>query len=188
VMMGDVLGVEVRRELYVKDDAERGEVIGGFTFDGETKWMVGDPSEIVSRQLDYLDLTSLAWYRGEDGWLSLGLGKSEDQIERTLAVSPPDDDGLVTLWKLGKPEGSWRWIAKADAPRAFEDVSEAAEQIVMRYGAAVLWSKEKRWRNSRASAAQIGFAVKLGIEGAEKMTKGEVAQRITHVLAMRALR
>ena len=66
VMAGDVLGVEAKKEVYIKESEEPGEVIAGFTFDGEVKWLDGSPMELISRSLDYLNLSPWVWTKEPD--------------------------------------------------------------------------------------------------------------------------
>jgi len=186
VMMGDVLGVEARKDVYVKEDAEEGEVIGGFTFDGDVHWMEGNPMEIVSRELDYLELSPFSWHHSGDHWLTLGLGKGSDKTERTLAISAPNVDGHTALYMVWKSEQDrWPTVEKLlIAP--FEEVSEKAEEYIGQFGNAVLSEKNKAWRRQPASQAQTKFARGLGV-WREGMTKGECAEAITHKLAVRTI-
>jgi len=183
-MMGDVLGIPLRRDSYIQDDAERGEAAGGFTFDGKTRWLAGSPAEIISRQLDYLDMTPWSWYR-DGGWMTLGLGKAADEIERTLVISPPRD-GEMTLYGLAKRDGgSWQVQKLADG--TFDELSQKADEICSRLGNASLAMRQRNWRREPPSDKQISYARR--IKGAWKpgMSKGVLAQSITHHLALTSL-
>lgn len=185
-MLGDVLGVEVRKEAYVKEGLKEGEVAGGFTFDGSgIKWLEGNPAEIISRQLDYLELSPFSWHKAADHWLTLGLGEAEG-LERTLAISPPEPDGTCTLWVVSRDRE--RRIDGVDKVicGTFEECSEEAEDWIARYASQVLVSKQKSWRRQAASEAQRNFARRLGC-WSEGISKGECAERITHVLARRII-
>lgn len=183
-MMGDVLGIPLRRESYIKDDAQPGETAGGFTFDGKAKWLSGTPAEIISRQLDYLDMTPWSWYR-DGGWMTIGLGKASDEIERTLVISPPHD-GEMTLYGLSKRDGG-SWQARILATGTFDELSEKADEICARLGNATLAMRQRNWRREPPTDRQISYARR--IKGAWKpgMTKGQLAQSITHHLALTAL-
>ena len=186
VMLGDVLGLEVRKEAYVRDDADEGEVIGGFTFDGEVTWMEGDPMEIVSRQLDYLDQSPWKWQRpGKSSWMILGLGPGTDDIDRTLALSPASDK--MELWAIWKEKDD-RWH-KASRLQVgdFENLSQVGEAIADRRGVPALAKKKQRWRTQPPSPGQLKFAKNLGIDTTGK-SKGDIADAITYKLAMNALR
>jgi superfamily II DNA or RNA helicase len=186
-MLGDVLGVDMRKDAYIKDDQEVGAVIAGFTFDGNVKWLLGDPAEIISRELDYMELSPFSWHRG-DGWLTLGLGEASDGKERTLAISPVDADGFVRLYIVARARynrsGSTTEIVQRGT---FEVVSEEAQRWIEKYGNIALVSKERDWRKQAASDAQRSFATALKV-WRQGMSKGECAQAITHSLAVREAR
>jgi superfamily II DNA or RNA helicase len=186
-MAGDVLGVDARKDVYIKESEERGEVVGGFTFDGSVKWLTGDPMEIISRELNYLDLSPWSWHRGSDGWLSLGLGAASDGIDRTLAISPAAEDGRRSLWGVAKREGDRYPRAYLIREGEFEALSEVAEGLIERWANATLAAKGRRWRREFPTEAQARFAQRLGVyEGG--LSKGELAARITHALAVRSVR
>ena len=184
-MMGDVLGIPLRRDSYMQEKDEQGDVLGGFTFDGKANFLTGSPAEIISRQLDYLDMSPWSWYRGEHGWMSLGLGKASDEIERTLLISPPVD-GILTLYGVARrPGGSWQAFELARGE--WVELQETADAYCNRWGNAWLAAKSRSWRKEPPSDKQIAFAKRL--EGVWKpgVSKGELAQRITHHLALRAV-
>lgn len=185
-MAGDVLGVPLARRDAITDGSktQRGEVSGGFTFDGQFTWMDGSPVEIISRQLDYLDASPWSWYR-LDSWLSLGLGQASDGVERTLLISPPVD-GEMTLFGCAKrPEQNWRaWeLAHGD----FEALQIKADELCGRYGNTALSAKARRWRKEPPSDAQIRFAKRLRGAWKPGVSRGELASRITHALALQAV-
>jgi len=180
-MVGDVLGIPLRRDVYIKPSEEKGEVMGGFTFDGSWNYMEGSPEQIISRQLDYLEMSPWSWYRS-DGWMTLGMGKASDNIERTLALSPPED-GIMKLYGIIKKDGYTKHYNLGEG--AFEVVKEKADDLANKWGNAVLARKKKDWRKKPASEKQINFAKRL--KGAYKVgiSMGEQADRITHALAVR---
>ena len=185
-MAGDVLGVPIRKDAYVKPDAEEGDVAGGFTFDGKFRWMDGNPAEIISRQLDYLEMSPFRWYN-VDNTMSLGLGKASDEIERTLVITPPVD-GQMTLYLVAKEPGkSWRSYRVMDGD--FEKLSTWADDYSAKRGNAVMAVKGKRWQNKSPTEDQIKFAKKLaGCWSRDaRFSRGELAQRITHFLALSAI-
>jgi hypothetical protein len=185
-MMGDVLGVDARKDAYVKATDERGEVIGGFTYDGSVKWLTGNPMELISRELDYLDLSPWSWHREPDGWLSLGLGKASDGIERTLAISPATQTGQRSLWGIAKREDDRHARAYLIRQGDFEELSEAAEALIEKWANPTLAAKGRRWRKEPPTEAQVHFARRLGVYE-PGISKGELAARITHVLAIRSI-
>jgi hypothetical protein len=188
VMMGDVLGVDARKDAYIKDSEEEGEVIGGFTFDQHGfKWLEGNPMEIISRQLDYLQMSAFAWHKGPDGWLTLGLGEGEDKIERTLAISAPDKEtGNCRLYLVAKREGERMHQTYLVMTDTFEACSEKADWVIARRQNMVLAARNRSWRKQCASSKQMNFAQRLGVWQAG-MSKGLCAEAITHKLALRAI-
>ncbi|NLD74293.1 MAG: DEAD/DEAH box helicase, partial [Chloroflexi bacterium] len=188
-MLGDVLGVAATKDAYLEPEKreQEGEVLGGFTFDGDIKWLRGDPMELVSRQLDYIDLSPVSWRR-DRGWLTVGLGRASDGIDRSLVISKPDGEGVATLWQVAKEEGAWDADVTVLAQGTWDALTARAEEVTDRYMNAALAAKDRQWRKQPASEAQIRFARKLGVwQDARPMNKGETAQAITHALALRAV-
>jgi superfamily II DNA or RNA helicase len=189
-MAGDVLGVPLRKDSYIEqtEETELGEVIGGFTFDGKVKWLEGNPADIISRQLDYLDLTPWRWYR-ESGWMSLGLGKGKDEIERSLVIAPPSD-GKVKLYLVAKRPESFGWRAYLAQTDELDAVLKWSDDYADKRGDAILAIKNKKWQKSSPTDPQIAFAKRL--KGCWKKdanhSRGELAQRITHFLAIGAVK
>jgi len=185
-MLGDVLGVEAQRAAYVKESEEPGEVIAGFTFAGETKWLAGNPMEIVSRTLDYLNLSPWRWSApdGKAGPIVLGLGVGDDGTDRTIVISKPAD--VMQVWLVAKRDGE-RWhVAYPVASGTFEECSEWATDYADKRGNAILARKQASWRSAPPSDGQINFARRLGVLR-DGMTKGEVAEAITCKLALDAV-
>lgn len=188
VMLGDVLGSPVRKDAYLEDKQEPGDVLGGFTFDQlGFKWLQGNPAEIITRQLDYLDLSDFHWHRAADGWLTIGLGRDSKRTDRTLAISPADKEtGLMTLYGIAQKEGETRQAYKI-LEGDFDTLSAKAEDINARYADPVLARKGRNWQKQPASEDQLKFARKLHLKLTGDESKGQVAQLITHALALQAV-
>lgn len=193
VMAGDVLGLpkEVTQVALKEQDAEPGEVQAGFTFDGEHFDSSGTPLEIVARELDYLHMSPYIWKR-RDGWLTLGLGKSSDGIERILAISPASRTSpqrLVGVWRREGERWDCRTLLESND---FESLSERANLAIEQYADATLSSKERSWQKQPLSDAQRNFLRKLAsrqeLGQVERLSKGEAAQLITFYQARRILR
>jgi superfamily II DNA or RNA helicase len=188
-MMGDVLGVEARKDVYVKDadEVEEGDVVAGFTFDGELKWLEGNPMELVSRTLDYLSLTPWKWQQphGKHGAMVLGLGRGEDGVDRTLVISKPDE--TVTCWLVARREGE-RWHRAYEVRKGtFEDVSEWANEYAYNRGSKAIAGKQRSWASNAPSDGQVNYASALGV-WREGMTRGECADAITTKVALDAVK
>lgn len=198
VMAGDVLGIpkeqaKAIREL-AEDEAEEGAVQVGFTFDGERIDASGTPLEIVARQIDYLQASTLAWYpprgtRGTDDILTVGLGRGRDNNERILAVRneqlyglircpQPDDTGRYGPWKVHHIEAT--------------DIYARAEAIAEKWGVETLMNRGTSWRGRMISEKQASYLARLArghlkLAAIRLMTAGEAAQAITHYQALDAL-
>ena len=185
-MMGDVLGVEAKKEAYIEKKEEAGEVVAGFTFDGNVKWLQGNPMEIVSRRLDYLSASPWRWAQpqGRTGPMVLGLGKGDDEIERSLVISQPAEQ--MRVWLVAKrPDDRWPQAYEV-MTGTFEQCSEWANEYADKRGNSVLARKQAGWRNQSASDGQITFARRLGV-WQDGMSKGDCADAITSKLALDAV-
>lgn len=185
VMAGDVLGVPLPKKEIFDRETEPGQASAGFTYDGDFTWMDGSPVEIISRQLNYLEMSPWSWYR-RDGYLSLGLGQGADEIERTLVMTPAVD-GIMTLFGCWKNGSGWK--AREIAMGDFEALQAEADRISDERGNGALASKQRAWRKEPKTDKQIAFARRLHIaqKTFEPMSKGELAQLITHQLALSAI-
>jgi superfamily II DNA or RNA helicase len=197
VMAGDVLGLpnnqaQAVRELLKEADAEEGAAQLGFTFDGEHFDTSGTPLEIVARQLDYLTMSTLAWFppngtRAEGEALTIGLGEGADGVDRILAIR---DGCLYGLWRRRQPDGRpGFWQVK---PIDCTDPYEAAEEIAARHGAATLMRKNAAWRGGGITEGQERYLRslargRLSIGEIKKLGKGSAAQFISHYQAVDAL-
>ena len=185
VMAGDVLGVKVRKEAYIQDSREPGAVIGGFTYDGKVRWLNGSPMELISRTLDYMSGSAWQWERDASGWLILGLGRDEDGIDRTLAMSPVSDVmRLYGVLRTAAVPGNRVMLLQTGS---LEELSTWAEDYAWQHGLRALAGKRAWWRKQPPTDAQQELAERLGIR-TSGLFRGEVAAAITRVLALRALR
>jgi superfamily II DNA or RNA helicase len=198
VMAGDVLGIpkeqaKAIREL-AEDEAEEGAVQVGFTFDGERIDASGTPLEIVARQIDYLQASTLAWYpprgtRGGDDILTVGLGRGRDNNERILAVR---NEQLYGLIRYPQPDDSSRYgpwkVHRIEAT----DIYARAEAIAEKWGVETLMNRGTSWRGRMISQKQASYLARLArghlkLAAIRPMTAGEAAQAITHYQALDAL-
>lgn len=188
-MLGDVLGVEARKEHYIKQSTEKGEVVAGFLFDGtETGWLNGDPMGIISRTLDYLDVTPWRWIQpgGSHGVMVLGLGKHpEDEVDRSIVLSPPSEQ--MQAWLVAKRPGEMWHRAYPFKTGTFEELSEWVTQYAEKRGVAALAGKSRRWAGAPPSEGQVNYARRMGVYKFG-MTKGEVADALTYKLAIDAVK
>ena len=114
----------------------------------------------------------------------LGLGKGDDDIERSLVISQPAES--MKVWLVAKrPDDRWPQAYEVMAG-TFEQCSEWAGDYADKRGNAVLARKQAGWRNQSASDGQIAFARRLGV-WREGMSKGDCADAITSKLALDAV-
>jgi superfamily II DNA or RNA helicase len=199
VMAGDVLGIPKEQARAIRelaeDEAEEGAVQVGFTFDGERIDASGTPLEIVARQIDYLQASTLAWYpprgtRGTDDILTVGLGRGRDNNERILAVR---NEQLYGLIRYPQPDDSSRYGPwKVHRIEEATDIYARAEAIAEKWGVETLMNRGTSWRGRLISEKQASYLARLArgrlkLAAIRLMTAGEAAQAITHYQALDAL-
>lgn len=139
----------------------------------------GDRVEYV--QLAYFDKTPTAWAESPQGWRIVGLGKGDDGIDRSLAISP---DGCE-LWLTWKRQGE-RWNqANHFMTSDFETVSKQAEEFIKKHGSNMVKAKAP-WRRGEPSEASAKYAKQLGI-AVGGMNAGAVSDAINQKLVMQAI-
>jgi superfamily II DNA or RNA helicase len=189
--LGDLLGAP-RKVTETKNllEAEPGDVIGGFTFDGELKGLRGNPLELVERQLNYLDTSTYIWDR-MDGWLILSLGKNGSGVERLMAITPPRSDDPHKLYLLIKPDKVWEWSVSCLAEHEdFGEISDIAGAYADEHAVGVLAGKDQWWQKQPASEPQWNYIKKLvGKKGLlpGRLTKVEASKLIAQLQAKDAL-
>lgn len=141
----------------------------------------GDHVEYVL--LDYFGKRKEAWLSTPDGWRIVSLGKGEDNIDRSLAVSP---DG-AQLWAVWRKEGD-RWNqAKLYLQGDFDTVKAKTEEFIEKWGNGVLTRANAPWRNRLPSESQIAFGQKLRVYQ-DGMNAGKLSDAINEKLIMQAVR
>lgn len=201
VMAGDVLGVpkeqaDAVRELLAEqqDGEDGGEELAqiGFTFDGHDFHYGDSPLEIVARQLDYLQASTLAWFpprgvRKPGEALTVGIGVGDDRVDRILAIR---DGALYGIWRrMGADGRGGPWGV---LPIACDDPYAAAEDVAARRGAAVLMHKASGWRQAGISEGQARYLRtlargRLTLAEIARLSKGDAACWISHCQALDAL-
>lgn len=199
--LGKVLGAKVKLRVIEDPDKEPGEILDGFTYDGKNvNWMSGSAHDLVTRVLDYLDMSPLQWVGQRTSWLTLSIGEGEDGVDRTLAISPPDRDG----WRLygiakfpdknaepkkgkdGKMRFPYKTIVKMLLESEdFKEITDRAEQSVAEHGSSILTRKKQvHWRKVPVSEGQLrsfSFLVR------DCRTCGDASDLIGRYMALSAL-
>lgn len=128
-----------------------------------------------------------AWFR-DGAVFSLGLGRDDKGVERTLVILPPDNGDGWRLIGLGKkPGGKWQdyeIIEHVD----LDPVMVMANEIAERRGAEILYEKGKKWRSQPASRKQVAILQRFGGGIPLDLTKGSAARMLTHKFAIDILR
>ncbi len=188
VMAGDLLG-KPRKQRKLEEQAEKaGVVLSGFSFTGEGTGIDGDPDELVARPLHYLAESPYRWFF-HDGVSSLGLGKDDRGISRTLLILPRE--GKYELVGIARKQGDlFDTIKVLGQDEDFGALAQQGVEIAERRGTPVIMSRGGSWQSNAASGPQVEMLVRhagLGRERASLLTKGEAAQLLTHAFAVRSL-
>lgn len=188
VMAGDVLGKPRVQKKAEAKARKVGLMVEGFTTDSDGNGIDGDPDEILLRQLDYLSMSPFAWYL-DDGWASLGLGKGQDGIDRTLVITPKKQtDGLHRLLMVARATGQPEEMQLIGKSADFEKLAEMGQDVAERRGAAVTTRTDKEWRKRPATPKQANLIKKMTGKDATGLRAGEAARVITHAFARFAIR
>jgi len=159
---------------------------------GENPFMV--PIEIAGTGngleyvlLDYFNLgkgKDTAWSESDSGWRIIGLGKGDDGIQRSLAVSPASEQ--MSLWAIWKRPGDrWNQAAMIESGDC-DNVLACSEELIKKHGAKALTGKAAHWRSKPPTVGAQNFGRKLSVFS-DGMTGGELSDAINEKLAMQAL-
>lgn len=153
---------------------------GGGGPDGTPLHKAGDYVEYVL--LDYFGKRKEAWVTDPSGWRIVGIGKGEDGVERSLAVSPDGSE----LWAVWRRDGE-RWSqAQKYAQGDFETITATTEALLQKHAKNNVDAKAK-WRTYPPSDSQISFGRKLRVYE-EGMNKGSLSDAINQKLVMDAIK
>ena len=112
----------------------------------------------------------------------VGLGKGEDNIDRSVAVSP---DG-TQLWVAWKKEGE-RWhSAHKHAQGSFALISSMTDVVIKKHARENIVKATASWRYNQPSDSQISFGRKLRVYE-EGMNRGKLSDAINQKLVMDAI-
>ena len=200
IMAGDLLGkpkAQVKREAKALEEGTISEAFG-ITADG--LGIDGDPDDVIVRALDLFAQAPVQWTF--DGQVSTtGIGNN-----LAVAIVSPQQKRLERAQQL-REVGEWRpdWDALLEKLAGYQvfavngthielgcagtwdDALALAGDYIDQYGDPTLARRTASWRHSPPSEKQIGLASRLGVLR-PNMSRGQVAQAITHALALRTLR
>lgn len=169
------------RKLELKKKQAAATAGGGGGGSGLPKPKAGDRIEYIL--LDYFNKRKEAWIACETGWRIVGLGKGQDGIERSLAISP---DGLQ-LWCAWRNEGE-RWHkAQLYLQGEFTAVSGQAEQFIKKHAVGRMVENNAPWRNKPPTDKQVVYARQRGVYR-DGMTSGQISDAINEANVTAAIR
>ncbi len=155
--------------------------VGGGGMTDKHLHRAGDHVEYV--MLDYFTKRKEAWLATSEGWRIVSLGKGEDGIDRSLAVSP--DGGQ--LWAIWRKEGK-RWNqAKLYLQGDFEIIKAKTDELLKKHGHKGLVNRDVRWRSRPPSENQVAFGQKLRVYQ-DDMLAGRLSDAINEKLVMQAIK
>ena len=200
IMAGDLLGKpksQVRRE---QKGMEQGTILEAFGITADGVGIDGDPDDVIVRALDLFAQAPIQWTF--DGAISTaGIGNN-----LSVAVVSPQQKRIEQARRL-KDAGEWRpdWdvtlkqlasyqvyaingvcipLGMADT---WDDAVGLAAQYAEEHGDPTLSRRTSAWRTQPPSDKQRQFAQQLSVYR-PNMSRGQVAQAITHALALQAMR
>lgn len=177
----------VGREEVKKSRKSEGEGFGDNPFIEDVP-IVGVGNGIEYVVLDYFNQgkgSNKTWSETTGGWRIIGLGKGNDGIQRTLAVSPAAES--MTLWGIWKKPGSrWNRAAMIESGDC-DEVLARSEELIKEHGAKALTGKSAYWRSEPPKPGAEDFGRKLGVYR-DGMNGGELSDAINEKLAMQALK
>ncbi len=200
IMAGDLLGkpkAQVKREAKALEEGTISEAFG-ITADG--LGIDGDPDDVIVRALDLFAQAPVQWTF--DGQVSTaGIGNN-----LTVAIVSPQQKRLERAQQL-REAGEWQpdWDALLEklasyqvfavngthielgCAETWDDALALAGDYIDQHGDPTLARRTASWRHSPPSEKQIGLASRLGVLR-PNMSRGQVAQAITHAFALQALR
>jgi superfamily II DNA/RNA helicase len=200
LLAGDLLGKTRKQKKAEEKAGQVGLILDVFGISSDGGSIDGiDPDDVRTRVLNYLTAARLAWtYDGKLATAAVGERES-------VGVVFPDPERIAKAEAL-RASGVWNesWeetFKKVSGYQVFginshaqlikvaetwDDAVYAAEIWAEDRMTAILSKRASSWRNSPPSDKQAAFAKNLGI-WRDGMTRGAVAQAITHELAKRKI-
>ena len=200
LLAGDLLGKTRKQKKAEEKAGQVGLILDVFGISSDGGSIDGiDPDDVRTRVLNYLTAARLAWtYDGKLATAAVG-------AQETVVVVFPDAERIAQAEELraaGKRDENWNetlrrmtgyqvfainpQVQLMKVAASWDDAVYEAECWAENRMTAILSKRASSWRNSPPSDKQREFAKKLGI-WRDGMTRGAVAQAITHELAKRKI-
>lgn len=133
--------------------------------------------------LDYFSKRKESWVQSEQGWRITSLGKGDDSVDRSIALSP---DGKQ-LWVVWKRETD-RWHASHKyAEGSFDLIAAMTETVIKKYANPKVVNAKAKWRDFPPTDSQVSFGRKLRVYQ-DGMNKGSLSDAINQKLVMDAIK
>jgi superfamily II DNA or RNA helicase len=213
IMAGDLLDGVPKKQKKLEEKAEdKGILLSCFGVDKDGQGIDGDPDEVVMKVLSYLTQSTLAWTMGEIATVGLSDTKTlavvlpdsarVAEAERHIGTDRWNADcqreyDRISKYRVyaieqtkdphtGKKGGrNARYLGTFDS---WAELVPLTEDYAAEHQDSVLAKRKKRWRNQPPSDKQVAFANRLRIPDVGGMTKGQLAQAITHKLTLDLLK
>lgn len=200
IMAGDLLGKPKSQVKREQEGLKQGTILEAFGITADGVGIDGDPDDVIVRALDLFARAPIQWtFDGAISTASIG-----DRL--SVAVVSPQQKRIDQALRL-KDAGEWRpdWdvmlrqlasyqvyaINGVCIPLGMADTWDDAVGLAAQYseenGDPTLSRRTSAWRNQPPSDKQRQFAQQLGVYR-PNMSRGQVAQAITHALALQAMR
>lgn len=154
---------------------------GGGGMGGDPKFKAGDHIEYML--LDYFSKRKESWVQSTQGWRVTSLGKGDDGIDRSIALSP-DGTQLWVVWK--RDTDRWHTSHKY-AQGSFDLIAAMTDTVIKKYAKPNIANANARWRTTPPTDSQITFGRKLGVYQ-PNMNKGSLSDAINQKLVMDAIK
>lgn len=159
---------ETLAEAVIREEQEQNRVVpaGSLAF------------ELKAREVSSFDSSDYAWTRTPKGVLFINCG------ECRVFLWPSQSEGLLDLWDVCVQARGRKWEKSPYTGLPLGEAMAWGEAVAEDYqGFSV--ARSARWRKSKPSEAQLGYAAVLGIEGTESMNRGQLSEAIDMVAAAR---
>lgn len=200
IMAGDLLGkpkAQAKREAKAKTE---GTVIEAFGITADGVGIDGDPDDVIVKALDLFAQAPVQWtFDGQVSTAGIGndlamaiVSPQPRRIEQAAAMRSagewrPDWDTLLARLSSYQVYAINGICIPLGTATTWDDALILAGEYIDEHGDPTLARRTSSWRHNPPSEKQAAFAARLGVLRSG-MSRGQVAQAITHALALRALR
>lgn len=200
-LAGDLLGKPKEQKVAEQKAEDAGIILSAFGLASDGRGIDGDPDEVIVTALDlFAKQSDVKWtFDGRVSTASAG-----DKL--SVAIVAPQKERIAKANQL-RESGQWskEWesafeqiqryhvyaingsVERLVSAEDWQSALEVAENYIDENGDAALAKKARSWRIQPASPKQAALGIKIGVYR-EGISRGELAQAITHKFALSALR